>query len=121
MYKDYTELRALPPEAYLDWQAFATPNDGLPAAGYAEKQYATGLEYGKRALANDGYIFISCNGTWGIKTCLSTTTTFEGIGYHSCTADLWRGVLDSGCKIIVYRWLDGQPITETVITRGNND
>jgi hypothetical protein len=103
MYNGYSELTDLPPEAYLDWQSFATEGDGLPHNGYAEAQYQKGLEIGRE---ND-VVFICGNGTWGAEHNApgrhSYTTSYEGIGYAACTKDLLHGFLDSGAPVLVYR------------------
>lgn len=111
MYNGYQELNALPPEAFLDWQAFVTENDHLPSAGYADAQYAKGLKLGKESRS----IHIAVNGTWSAEAQGNGTTfSCEGIGYHSRTAELLHGFIDSGCPIFVHRWSDAG-ITTTQI------
>ncbi len=98
--KSYTELEALEPEAYLNPDNFKTGWDNNNPARQ-KQQYDKGLEVG----AESEVVFISCNGTWGARgKDNSHTTSYEGIGYHSNTDALLRGFLDSGCKIVVYRY-----------------
>lgn len=110
---DYKFLESLAPNAYLNADNFKTAMDHLPAAGYAEKQYAHGLEIGQNAHE----IHISISSVWSASMknggALSSS---EGIGYHSCTADLLRGFLDSKAPIHVHRYTGGK-FTETVINR----
>lgn len=103
----YEYLNAIPPSAFLDANNFKTDSDTMPEKGYAEKQHAKGLSIGKEY----GKVGVSCYGTWYAEKPGSCITSYEGIGYHSCTADLWRGFLDSGAEVWVHR-LDG---TETRI------
>lgn len=113
MYNNYSELQKLAPTEYLNWQNFETIADKLPENvkhNYAQVQYQIGLDIGKKFA--DGYIFISANGVWGACKGLTSMNSYEGIGYHACTKDLLHGFLDSGTKIIVYRYdnLDGVQI-----------
>jgi hypothetical protein len=49
-------------------------------------------------------VSISVTGTWGATgKDGSTTTSYERIGYHSCTAPLMRGFLDGPAEIVVFR------------------
>ena len=99
----YKELEALPAEAYLDWERFQTPNDALPPTAYAEEQYQKGLDVGRRAKA----VHISVNSVWSAQMPEGgSMQSYEGIGYHSCTSQLLRGFLASGCAIVVHRWSD---------------
>lgn len=103
MYNGYSELTALPPEAYLNWREFGGQGG---SAEYADKQYEKGLKVGR----DNDYIFISANGTWGAMRDRprdhSMITSYEGIGYHGCTDALLHGFLDSGAPIVVYRYDD---------------
>lgn len=96
----YKELSALPPEAYLDPENFRTENDHLPPSKYAKEQHEKGLLTGLRSRQ----ISIAINSVWGaIGLDGSSTSSYEGIGYHSRTAELLQGFLDSGCRIVVHR------------------
>lgn len=96
----YNELTALPPEAYLDPERFRTEWDD-PDGAYAAQQYAEGLKISRQAET----VCIACNGTWTARMRAGgVTTSYEGIGYHSCTADLLRGFLDGPAPLVVYRW-----------------
>lgn len=99
--KPYSELNAMPASAFLNPDNFITDWDRLyPRSEYKAEQYAKGLAHGKDA----EYIIISANSTWGAKLKNGGyLTAYEGIGYHSHTASLLRGFLDSGAKILVYR------------------
>lgn len=104
----YEYLNALPPEAFKDPKNFVTEYDAWPCnKDLAAKQYAKGLSTGKEY----GKVGVGCYGTWFAEKPGSYTTSYEGIGYHAGTADLWRGFLDSGAEVWVHR-LDG---TETRI------
>ncbi len=101
----YETLNKLPAEAFLNPHNFATGFDNTPdnvAKDAAMKQYFNGRFV---ADAHPGIteIFISANGTWGACGEGTTVTTYEGIGYHSNTAALLLGFLDSGLPVIVYR------------------
>lgn len=112
MHKSYAELNALPPEAFLNPENFRTGYDSLPPAEYAEEQYQKGLK-----LSNESTeVGISASGTWyacGIDG--SYTSSYEGCGFHACTADLLRGLLAGTAKFIVYRYADGGKIISTTI------
>lgn len=103
----YSELTELAPDEYLNWSQFETEADKYPEnvkRNYAQQQYNKGLEIGR---SNDE-VFICANGTWGAvrdrpnNHCY--TTSYEGIGYHACTADLLHGFIDSGAPLVVYRY-----------------
>jgi hypothetical protein len=96
--------RNLPAEAYKDPNNFPT---GYDTADGATKKYAEGLEIGRRS----SEVYISVTGAWGAEgKDGSRTTSYEVIGYHANTAALLRGFIDSGVKIVVYRWNpDGEP------------
>lgn len=104
----YVQIQALPPEAYLDHRNFVTALDAAPGPEYAERQYQHGLNYGK----DGGTLAISARGVWSARTPNGHVQSYEGIGYHSCTAELLRGFLDSGCPILVYRWGESGAMTE---------
>ena len=62
---------------------------------------------------------ISENGVWGAQLKDgSHLSSYEVLGYHACTADLLRGLLDSGVPIRVYRrhggpvWVRGARVSE---------
>ena len=98
----------LQPEDYLHPEKFVTPYDGT---AYATQQYAKGLEIGE----NYQQVHIATNGVWGASKPNESVSSYEIIGYHSCTADLLQGFIDSRCTLIVHRW-DGNKIKATVIT-----
>jgi hypothetical protein len=96
---EYHEIEKLPAEAFLNPNNFTTDWDKM-SPGYAEEQYQTGLKYGKEC----SKITISERGVWGgtLKNG-GYLSSYEGIGYHSCTSHLLKGFLDSGVEIHVYR------------------
>lgn len=97
MLYSYDELEQMPAETYLTPETFSHPIDGMD---YGLKQYQTGLATGQRAER----ITIGERGVWGAKMKDGAIlTSYEGIGYHSGTAPLLRGFIDSGCPIVVYR------------------
>ena len=109
---NYKELSALPSEAYLDPEKFRTATDSLPPSRYTQEQHKKGLLTGLRARE----ITISCSSVWG-ATMLDggILSSYEGIGYHSRTAELLQGFLDSGCRIVVYRHDPWGNVSSTVI------
>lgn len=112
MYKGYSELTALAPERYMDWESFETAFDSLPSnQAKAQDAYQKGLDTGKEF----DTVFICANGTWGASRPNCQVTSCEGIGYHANTRHFWHGVLDSGTKVVVYRysnWINGFVIQE---------
>lgn len=114
MYKGYEELRQLPASAYLDWVKFETGFDRINPQ-HAAEQYETG----KQLALHNSTVGISANGTYFAHNDApgyqSSTSSYEGIGYHAHTASLLRGMLDYARKFVVYRWYPGQSITETVL------
>lgn len=93
------ELEALPPEAYLSPDNFRTDFDGA-GSHTPERQYRVGYGIG----LTSAEVQISESSTWS-ASCLQsgTRTSYEKIGYHAGTADLLRGFLASGVRIVVYR------------------
>jgi len=82
-------------------ETYRTPYDTQhEKTGYKTKQYQKGLE-----MARDCYVvYIARNGVWSSDNRDgSTTFSYEGIGYHACTADLLQGWLDGGVTIVDYR------------------
>lgn len=102
----YTELNALPAEAYLDANNFWSDFEGR--AGRIDpdsRDYQRGLAQGRKSTE----VGICANGTWYARgKDSSSTTSYEGIGYHAGTANFWAGVLDSGCAVYVHR--DGRKV-----------
>lgn len=95
----YTELNARPAVDFLHPELFGTDWDNRPE--YAEEQYQEGLKTGRESRE----VFITCGGTWGAHGLSgSQTTSYEGIGYHAHTADLLRGFIASGVKIVIHRY-----------------
>jgi hypothetical protein len=95
----------LKPFDYLDHANVVSEFDkvpALPGTPSPKEQYKKGLDVGQNAIE----VFVNANGAWGsINNDASQTTSYEVIGYHRNTSEFWRGILDSGCKIIVYdRW-----------------
>jgi hypothetical protein len=105
----YDLLRQLPAETYKHPECFWTGFDYNPV--YDREQYQHGLDIG-RTYAE---IVIGANGVWsaqgGPRHCLSS----EGIGYHSHTAALLRGFLDSPARVVVCRSYPNMPVQRIVI------
>lgn len=98
----YAELAALPALAYLSPEMFRTSFDAwhVNAGTNKSKQYLDGLKTGQDSIE----IHIAINSVWSARLKNGGhLSSYEGIGYHACTADLLRGFLDSGCKIVVHR------------------
>ena len=113
--KSYTELNAMPAEAFRNPQLFITEADKFPAniaRGYAKAQYRKGVETGTEW----DTIIISAHTVWGaeMNEGMKSLSSYEGIGYHACTADLLRGFLDSPARIVIYRYTENG-ISETEI------
>ena len=100
----YAVLNAMPASAFLEPKNFHTDLD-TPAR--CKEQYLKGVEIASRAKR----VGVGAGGTWFADmkdgSCL---TSYEGIGYHSGTADLWRGLLE--CEnVVIFRLPDlGQTI-----------
>jgi hypothetical protein len=74
--------------------------DHLPPPGYNQSQYEKGLKYANESVE----VGIGMNGTWFASgKDHSQTSSYEGIGYHSCTAELLRGLLSGTARFVVYR------------------
>ena len=69
-----------------------------PALG--REQFAKGVIFGQTSAE----VGVSANGTWyAIGRLGSLTTSSEKIGYHANTAELLRGFVASGCRVVVHR------------------
>lgn len=106
----YEKLARLPADAYLNPDNFVDEvwdaRSGRNAA-----QYSEGLSVGEDAEE----ITIAVNSVWGAKMLDGgVLTSYEGIGYHSCTAALLRGFLASPARVVVYRCTPNG-VTRTVI------
>ncbi len=91
-------------ESFLDASTLRNSFDGFASnVARADQRYRDGLKVG--AEANE--VHVSINDVWGAD-CKNggALSSYERLGYHAGTADFWRGVLDSGCAICVYR-VDG--------------
>lgn len=100
----YAELRELPAEAYLDPSRFNNGfDDAHPRIG--AENYEKGLKTGRAAKT----IHIAVNSVWGASMLDgSSISSYTGIGYHTGTAGLLRGFIDSGCEILVHRDRTGE-------------
>lgn len=93
---------------------------------YYPERFATGFDTWKgHDKFNDGIkigkesyeIHIAINDVWSAvtkpKAPFSHDTpghmqSYEKLGYHANTADLLRGFIASGCKLVVHRWTEGK-------------
>ena len=111
---NYSELNNLPPVAFLHPHIFKTELDN-------EERAKSQFEKGKNI--DYDYILITYGSTWSAGDFDSHRfcTSYEGIGYHSNTADLLRGFLASGKPIYVMRWIDNleSPNAKTLINKDN--
>lgn len=100
---NYQELSQLDATEFLNWKQFETTFDAMNNINEDRdnKQYQHGLEIGQEF----DYVCISRTSVWsaGMNAGGKSVTSYEGIGYHTNTAMLLKGFLDSGCKIYVYR------------------
>jgi len=96
----YAELNALPPSAFLKPENFRTAMD---TPSRCEEQYRKGSKIASEAKC----VGVGAGGTWfaNMKSG-GYLTTYEGIGYHSGTADLWRGLLECENVAIHRGWLN---------------
>ncbi|MGW2710752.1 hypothetical protein HKX69_05975 [Streptomyces argyrophyllae] len=118
--RPYSILNALPPEAFLKPEDFATDFDGR-TPGYAEEQYLKGLEISREY----DRVVIRSNTTWAAECgpyvpeanvyMGNAAYSYEGIGYHAETAALLRGFLDGPAPIDVERRQDDYSVTTTRI------
>ena len=66
---------------------------------YSRKQYQKGIKIGSHAQT----IFIAINNVWASRNKDgSHTASYEKLGYHRSTKELYQGFLDSGVDIIIY-------------------
>ena len=66
---------------------------------YSRKQYQKGLEIGKNAQT----VFIAINNVWASRNKDgSHTGSYEKLGHHRSTRELYQGFLDSGVEVIIY-------------------
>lgn len=111
---DYKTLSSLPAEAYLNSERFVTAFDAMHKnRDTAARQYQHGMDVGKRA----NRVHIAVNSVWSASMKDGgSLQSYEGIGYHACTADLLRGFLDSGVTIVVHRYADdGRAVSAVTI------
>lgn len=97
----YSELEKLPVEVYLKPSNFVTEYDKLSCnVARQEQRRQAGLENGK----SYAYVFINARSVWGASGLDgSSTTSYEGIGYHANTASWYAGILASNCPVFVQR------------------
>lgn len=100
---DYDTLNKIRPEGFLVPDNFRTEYDNIPDnidSRYGELQYQKGLDTSNASHT----VGITASGTWFAEgKSGSLTTSSEGIGFHSCTADLLRGLLVGSARFVVYR------------------
>lgn len=110
MSRTLNELSNMSAESFLNPDNFRTFFDST-SLKYGAEQYAKGLEYGSVAEV----VHISVRNVWSVvKKDGGNIQSYETIGYHSQTAELLRGFIDSGATIVVWRD-DGERVTDTVI------
>ncbi len=107
---NYSELNKLSPLAFLHPHLFKTELDNEERGK---------LQYEKGKNVDYDYILITYGSTWSAGDFDSHRfcTSYEGIGYHSNTADLLRGFLASRKPIYVMGWVDNpnMPNIKTLI------
>jgi len=101
MSRSYKELIQVPAADYLEPERFRTEWESMfPFENRHREQYKYGLKVGSEA----DVVFIGYSSIWSAKLKSGVhLQSFEGIGYHAFTADLLRGFLDSGVKIVIHR------------------
>ena len=66
---------------------------------YSREQYKKGLKIGSNAQT----VFIAINNVWASRNKdESHTASYEKLGYHRSTKELYQGFLDSGVEIMIY-------------------
>ncbi|MFF8629712.1 hypothetical protein [Streptomyces werraensis] len=116
--RPYSVLNALPPEAFLKPEDFATESDSINPL-YAAEQY----QKGRKLSEEYGRIIIRANGTWAAEdgpigpgnARTIGAYSYEGIGYHAHTAALLRGFLDGPAPIDVERRQEDYSVKTTRI------
>jgi len=112
--RTYDELNELPPTAFLVWEDFTTEADTWDvnlSSRLGDRQYEKGLNISRMSKR----VEIGADGAWcAIDLDGSLTESYEGIGYHACTAHLLHGFLDGPAELVVYRYADGK-LSHTVI------
>jgi hypothetical protein len=89
------------PETFLHPEEFRQQSDFARRDNYQQEQYERGLPIGRTSV----HVWIGFNGVWSAKpNSGGSLVSYERIGYHSCTADLLRGFIDSGCTLGVTRY-----------------
>ena len=87
-------------EAFLDADNLASDLDSWSKPSVGEEKYADGLKTGKNAET----VYVAINNVWSARMKDgSSLQSYEKLGYHGRTSDFWRGILESGCSIVVYR------------------
>lgn len=109
-------MRPVDVTATINPADFRTDCDTLPsiiARDYAGEQYRKARELAAKPGA---VVYISMTGSWSAEYQSEApynpggkvhVTAYERLGYHTCTADLIRGWLDGGVRILSYRECDG--------------
>lgn len=98
---DYPTLNAMSAESFRNPELFRTSYDAKLGDSVREKHYRTGLEVSTKSRE----VIIAANGIWeASRHDGSRMISYEGIGYHSCTADLLRGFLDGPAPLVIYRY-----------------
>lgn len=78
------------------------------------ENYERGLKTGEECTK----VWVSANGTWGGDTKNGgIITSYEGIGYHAYTADFWRGILNSGVPVYIFRFDENYRIRKYKLNR----
>lgn len=102
------------PPAILSYAELYTPGDKIPEnVARRESDYERGLKTGMNAVE----FFINPRGVWSTHNKrneygnLSSTYSYERLGYHANTAYFFAGVVASGVKI-TYLDFCGEPIPE---------
>jgi len=88
-------------DSFRDASTLRTGFDGLSSnVARAHSRYLDGLRVGNGSRE----VTVAINDVWG-ASCNdgSHLSSCERLGYHANTSEFWRGILDSGCAIVVYR------------------
>jgi hypothetical protein len=109
------QLSQMPATDFLDTTKLISDYDALNSQ-YGIEQYNKGLEIGHSATE----VHISIRNVWSARMKNGgIMQSYETLGYHSGTAALMRGFIDSGVTIVVWRQNtldDGSyTVTDTVI------
>lgn len=110
----YSVLNKLPAEAFKNPANFKTEYPIENDMEYNKKQFQTGLDYSNQSHS----VTISGNSVWSCSLKNGgMVSSYEGIGYHACTAALLAGFLAGTAELRIERYDDDFHMTTTIIKK----